>query len=98
MRNLALISSWDCFLPSSSITATTIDLDENVIYVASEIITLDGQVQVNVWKMDQSEGSKWVIVFIKKYFSCFHLKLLSLKVSSREDFLLSNGSFLRWAK
>jgi hypothetical protein len=64
MRNLALISSWDSFLPSSSssITATTIDLDENVIYVASENTTLDGQVQVDVWKMNQSERSIWVFV------------------------------------
>jgi elongator complex protein 1 len=74
MRNLALISSWDSFLPSSSssITATTIDLDENVIYVASENTTLDGQVQVDIWKMNQSEGLNWVLVH-RKYFSCFHL-------------------------
>ena len=66
MRNLALISSYESFLPpsSSSIAATTIDLDENVIYVASEHTTLDGQVQVDVWKMDQSEGSNWVYFFI----------------------------------
>lgn len=63
MRNLALISSWDSFLvPSSSITATAIDLDENVIYVASEYNTLDGKVEVDVWRMNQLEGSKtsWV--------------------------------------
>ena len=62
MRNLALISSWDSFLQSSSITGTTIDLDENVIYVASEHHTLDGEVEVGVWRMNQSEGSKasWV--------------------------------------
>ena len=63
MRNLALISSWDSLLPSSSsITATTIDLDENVIYVASEHTTLDGQVHVDVWKMNQSKASNWVII------------------------------------
>jgi elongator complex protein 1 len=98
MRNLALISSWDSFLPSSSsssITATTIDLDENVIYVASEHSTLDGQVEVGVWKMDQSEGSNWVIVHrdippvsISKY----------SQVSSGADIHFSNDSFLEWAK
>ena len=96
MRNLALISSWESFLPSSSsITATTIDLDENVIYVASEHITLDGQVQVDVWKMNQSQGSDWVIVHrkisrvsISNYF----------QVSFRADFYFSNGSFLGCAK
>lgn len=63
MRNLALISSWDSFLPSSSITAATIDLDENVIHVASEHRNLDGEVEVSIWRMNQSQGSKtsWVI-------------------------------------
>ena len=97
MRNLALISSWESFLPSSSsgITATTIDLDENVIYVASEHTTLDGQVQVNVWKMDQSKGSNWVIfIEISLVFPFSNYS----QVSSRADFLFSNGSFLEWAK
>ena len=91
MRNLALISSWDSFLPSSSssITATTIDLDKNVIYVASEHTTLDGQVEVDVWKMNQSEGSNWV-KFHRNILSCFHLRLLSSLLSSRFPF------FKRW--
>jgi elongator complex protein 1 len=75
MRNLALISSWDSFLPaSSSITATTIDLDENVIYVASEHNTLDGQVKVGVWKMSQTN---WVIVH--RNISCISISNYSLK-------------------
>ena len=53
MRNLTLISSWDSFLQPPCISATTIDLDENVIYVASEHNTLDGQVEVGVWKMNR---------------------------------------------
>ena len=87
MRNLALISSWESFLPpsSSSITATTIDLDENVIYAASEHTTLDGQVQVNVWKMNQSEGSNWVTVH-RNTSRVFHLKLFSSLLSSRFPF------------
>ena len=93
MRNLALISSWESFLPPSpsSITATTIDLDENVIYVASENTTLDGQVQVGVWKMDQSEGSNWVIVH--RNISRVSISNYS-QVSSRAGFLISNSSFL----
>ena len=97
MRNLALISSWDSFLPSSSssITATTIDLDENVIYVASENTTLDGQVQVDVWKINQSEGSIWVFVH-RKYFSCFPSQNTLLKsppeqISIFQTVVSSNG-------
>jgi len=75
MRNLALISSWDSFLSSSSssITATTIDLDENVIYVAFRKHYFRGQVQVDVWKMNQSEGQSGYL-FIRKLFLVFHLK------------------------
>ena len=97
MRNLALISSWDSFLSSSSssITATTIDLDENVIYVASENTSLDGQVQVDVWKMNHSKGSIWVFVH-RKYFSCFPSQITLLKspleqISIFQTVVSSNG-------
>ena len=56
MRNLALISSWDSPIPRANITATTFDLDENVIYVSSERHTLDGEVEIDLWKIDQSQG------------------------------------------
>ncbi|KAF8963616.1 IKI3 family-domain-containing protein [Flammula alnicola] len=58
MRNLTLISSWDSHIPSSNITATTFDLDENVIYASSEVHNLDGEVEVELWKIDQSQGLK----------------------------------------
>lgn len=56
MRNLTFISSWDSQIPSANVTATTFDLDENVIYAASEARNLDGEVEVELWKIDQSEG------------------------------------------
>ncbi|KDR75591.1 hypothetical protein GALMADRAFT_1330461 [Galerina marginata CBS 339.88] len=56
MRNLTLISSWASHIPSANITATTFDLDENVIYVSSERDNLDGEVEVELWKIDQSQG------------------------------------------
>ena len=98
MRNLALISSWDSFIPpsSSSISATTIDLDENEIYVAAENTTLDGQVQVDVWKMTPSQGSNWVIVH--RDISRVSISHYSPQVSSRADFHFPNGGFLRWTK
>ena len=80
MRNLALISSWDSFLlSSSSITTTTIDLDENIIYVASEHNTLDGEVEVGVWRISQSEGSKtsWVNLFHRNIISSSQITLKS---------------------
>ena len=95
MRNLTLISSWHSSLPSSTITATTIDLDENVIYVASEHTALDGQLEVGVWRMSQLKSS-WVK---------FHRNMLTnisisnrFQVFSRADFNISNGTFLEWTK
>jgi len=84
MRNLALISSWDSFLPSSNITATTIDLDENVIYVASEHNNLDGEIRVNVWKMNQSERSKISWVIFHKHTSYVSISNYSLKSSPEQ--------------
>lgn len=56
MRNLSLISSWASHIPSANITVTTFDLDENVIYVSSERDALDGEIEVELWKIDQSQG------------------------------------------
>jgi hypothetical protein len=97
MRNLSLISSWDSFLPSpSSITATTIDLDENVIYVASEHNTLDGEVEVGIWRMKQSEKSKtsWVKKIPQKHFLVFPSQNY-FQVFSGTDLHFSNDSFFK---
>ena len=56
MRNLTLISSWESQITTAKVTATTFDLDENVIYAASEAPNLDGEVDVALWKIDQSAG------------------------------------------
>lgn len=56
MRNLSLISSWASHIASANITATTFDLDENIIYVSSERDALDGEIEVELWKIDQSQG------------------------------------------
>lgn len=56
MRNLTLISSWETQIPTAKVTATAFDLDENAIYAASEARNADGEVDVALWKIDQSEG------------------------------------------
>ncbi|KAF8911562.1 IkappaB kinase complex IKAP component [Gymnopilus junonius] len=56
MRNLTLISSWASHISPANVSATTFDLDENVLYVSSECYNLDGEVEVELWKIDQSEG------------------------------------------
>ncbi|KAF9047491.1 pol II transcription elongation factor [Panaeolus papilionaceus] len=57
MRNLALISSWESSIPSSSLTSSTYDLDENAIYLTSERKSPDGEVDVDLWKLQQLEGA-----------------------------------------
>jgi elongator complex protein 1 len=66
MRNLTLISSYDLDIPSANVTATTFDLDENAIYAASEAPNLDGEIEVELWKIDQSEGFNKAPVRISK--------------------------------
>lgn len=56
MRNLSLISTWESTIPSANITATTFDLDENVLYASSERDTSNGEIEVELWKIDQSQG------------------------------------------
>lgn len=51
MRNLSLFRTSHIPLASAtgSITAVTADLDQDALYVATERITEDADVEVNVW-------------------------------------------------
>lgn len=55
MRNLTLAASTLTVLQNVNVSATTIDLDENVIYATSERQNLDGEVEVEIWKVDNDE-------------------------------------------
>lgn len=62
MRNLTLAASTLTVLQNANVSATTIDLDENVIYATSERQNLDGEVEVEIWKVDNDEvwASNWL--------------------------------------
>jgi elongator complex protein 1 len=51
MRNLALVSSSTISFDNLHISATTIDLDENIVYAVSEKQSFDGEVGVELWKV-----------------------------------------------
>ncbi|KAJ2931513.1 hypothetical protein H1R20_g5611, partial [Candolleomyces eurysporus] len=55
MRNLSLIATEYESLghENANLTATAFDLDENVLYAASERKNLDGEVEVELWKVPQ---------------------------------------------
>lgn len=55
MRNLSLIATEYESLShaNANLTATAFDLDENVLYAASERKNLDGEVEVELWKVPQ---------------------------------------------
>jgi len=53
MRSLTLISTWEVDVPPGNVTATTYDLDEHVIYVASERNNPDGEVEIELWKIEE---------------------------------------------
>ncbi|KAK7472275.1 putative elongator complex protein 1 [Stygiomarasmius scandens] len=53
MRNLSLASTKTVSLgQNANVCYTTIDLDRNVLYVASERVTPDGEVEVELWKIE----------------------------------------------
>ncbi|KAK7052844.1 putative elongator complex protein 1 [Paramarasmius palmivorus] len=54
MRNLVLTSIETVSLPNvSNITSTALDLDENATYAASERVSADGEVEVEIWKISR---------------------------------------------
>jgi elongator complex protein 1 len=58
MRNLSLSSSEIISFSGANICATAIDLDQNVLYAASEHQNLDNDVEVEIWKvgLDKTDG------------------------------------------
>ncbi|KAG7449880.1 Elongator complex protein 1 [Guyanagaster necrorhizus] len=57
MRNLSLVASTSCTLTleSASISCTTIDLDRNITYIATERCNADADVEVTIWKTISDE-------------------------------------------
>lgn len=55
MRNLSLSATTFTTFPDVNISATAIDLDQNVIYVTSERQNPDGNVEVEIWSVDGGE-------------------------------------------
>jgi hypothetical protein len=53
MRNLTLSSTTLTAFQNTHISATAIDVDENVIYATSEKLSPDGELEVEIWKVDK---------------------------------------------
>ena len=64
MRNLTLIATESSSLSNLNLTSTAIDLDENVVYAASEQQTLDGEVAVELWRVAQLNNDHTVQYFL----------------------------------
>ncbi|KAJ6593195.1 Elongator complex protein 1 [Mycena capillaripes] len=54
MRNLSLAAEFITDIPDSTVSRTAIDLDENVLYAASESQNIDGEVEVKIWRIMQA--------------------------------------------
>jgi elongator complex protein 1 len=51
MRNISLCSAEIISFSGVNICATTIDLDQNVLYAASERQNFDNDVEIDIWKV-----------------------------------------------
>lgn len=61
MRNLSLLASETASLGADvEISATTLDLDHNVLYVASESQNADADVEVEIWKIEKLDDKAQV--------------------------------------
>ncbi|CAK5281923.1 unnamed protein product [Mycena citricolor] len=55
MRNLSLAFHLDTVIAEKNVTQTTFDLDEDILYAATERINADADVDVKVWKFYQKD-------------------------------------------
>lgn len=56
MRSLSLAARTNIFIPNVKLSCTVSDLDENVLYIASETQNLDGEVEVQIWRTSLNES------------------------------------------
>lgn len=60
MRNLVLVADSVIVLDNVNISATAVDLDENVIYAVSEKQNFDGDVDVELWNFGKIQSSELI--------------------------------------
>ena len=53
MRNLSLYESTVDQIPDANGCTTAFDVDENILFVASEVSNPNGEVVITIWKIDQ---------------------------------------------
>ncbi|KAL0568757.1 putative elongator complex protein 1 [Marasmius crinis-equi] len=92
MRNLTLSSSETVLLSGAHICATALDLDQNCCYAASQRVSPDGEVEVEIWKINRDENAN-PILYSK--FSCIaagspsSVQLVSLRVIPENQRLIA---------
>lgn len=64
MRNLSLSSYETTSLSGVNFSATALDLDQKVLYVASERQNFDADVEVEIWRMGLDSTGAFVQVSI----------------------------------
>ena len=57
MRNLTLSAVSLSEFQHANISATAIDVDENAIYATSEKVSPDGELEVEIWRIDKDAVS-----------------------------------------
>ncbi|EGO00815.1 hypothetical protein SERLA73DRAFT_133872, partial [Serpula lacrymans var. lacrymans S7.3] len=56
MRNLTLSGTSVFPIPEANVSGIAIDLDQNAIFVVSELSNQDAEVEVNVWKISSDDA------------------------------------------
>ena len=54
MRNLSLTAELVTDISDSTVSRTAFDLDENVLYASSESYNADGDAEVKIWKLSDT--------------------------------------------
>ncbi|KAG6918878.1 hypothetical protein DXG01_010942 [Tephrocybe rancida] len=83
MRNLTLCATSATHLRNANVTASAIDLDDRVIYAASERLDEDGNVEVEVWNVGNDETPATVFTMFNAVASSSHAPGTSQIVSLR---------------
>ena len=67
MRNLTLSAVTLTELQNADVSATAIDVDENIIFATSEKLSPDRELEVEIWKIDKDAVSLGLADAIGQY-------------------------------
>ncbi|KAF8633329.1 hypothetical protein AX17_004501 [Amanita inopinata Kibby_2008] len=84
MRNLSLCAASVTRLESTKVSTAAVDVDENILYAASESQNQDGEIDIELWKIPPSQADHHYPASISSPFALFASPISNLRPAASQ--------------